>query len=207
MKQVISVRILGPSMSSDFGGFACYAYVIRDKEGHLLHEAFGLAEKANSQASIASSSIAAYTALIRALQWLIHHGYQDEIIIVKSSSKSVVSQLDEAYPSSHQVTESRMPKSVIPLHEKASRLKSKFYKISFESVKSKSGKQSSSDSNEDTADVEERKEIEELLVMAYVEAEEKIMRQNRMLVDQNSPFVTAAQLMKYDNNKKQVQTS
>jgi hypothetical protein len=197
MKDIISVRILGPSSNKDFGGFACYAYVIRDRQGNLLHESCGLTEKPNSQ-SPTSSSIAVYSALLRSLEWLIGHGYQDDIIIVKSSSKSLISQLDEAYQSPHQIVSSNMPKSIIPLYSKAMRLESKFYKLSFELVINSTSKGNNNNYDDDeAASIEESKEIEELLVLAYVEAEEKILKQNNMFAEQKSPFVTAAQLMKY----------
>src|SRR4029079_16901130 len=105
MKQVISVRILGPSLTNKFGGFACYAYVIRSNEGHLIHEACGLAENPDNPSSTtrsSSSSIATYSALIGALEWLIRHGYKDDIIIVKTGSKSLMSQLDDSGQSAYQ---------------------------------------------------------------------------------------------------------
>ncbi|HEX7031475.1 MAG TPA: reverse transcriptase-like protein [Nitrososphaera sp.] len=196
MKETISVRILGPSLAIRFGGFACYAYVIRNKEGHLLHEACGLAENPVNQLSSATSSVAIYTALVRGLEWLIQNGYKNDIIIVKTSSKSLISQLDGIYQSPQtpeNKKENNLPKSIVPLHAKALGLKSRFYKLSFELLA-----RNRNVSNGATTDIDdETKEIEELLVLAYVEAEEKIMKQVRILSEQKSPFVTAAQLMKY----------
>gem|GEM_PF-1446678 len=200
MKETISVSILGPSLNRKFGGFACYAFVIRNKEGHLLHEACGLAENPNSQSSPASSSVAIYTALVRALEWLIHNGYKKDIIIVKTASKSLISQLDGTYQSPHtsgNKKEDSLPKSIVPLYVKASRLIPRFYKLSFELLDRKGNAGSGATSDMDY----EAKEIEELLVLAYVEAEEKIMKQGRIVSEQKSPFVTAAQLMNYRNTQ------
>jgi ribonuclease HI len=203
LKEVLSVRILGPSLTNKFGGFACYAYVIRNKKGQLIHEACGLCEKPNAQ-SATSSNVAAYTALIRALEWLIRHGYKDDIIVVKASSKPLIFQLDEVYQSPHHTgderTDNSLPKSIIPFYLKALKLKSRFYKLSFELVESKEN-----NLVDDTIEAEERKEIEELLVMAYVDAEARIMKQNRIFPEQKSPFVTAAQLMKYRTTHLQAQ--
>ncbi|MEP0824350.1 MAG: ribonuclease H-like domain-containing protein [Nitrososphaera sp.] len=196
MKETISVRILGPSMHKQFGGFACHAYVIRNKEGHLLHEACGLAESPINHLPLASSNVATYTALVRALEWLIDNGYKKDIIIVKTSSKSLISQLDEIYQSpqtSGSRKESYLPKSVIPLYLETSRLISRFYKLSFELL----NRQGNADSGATADNDDETKEIEELLVLAYVEAEEKIMKQVRIVSEQKSPFLAAAQLMKY----------
>lgn len=195
MKETISIRILGPSLNKKFGGFAYYAYVIRNKEGYLLHEACGLAENPINQLSSASSNVAIYTALVRALDWLIRNGYKNDIIIVKTSSKSLISQLNEVYQSSHpsgNKKEDNLPKSIVPLYTNASKLKSRFYKLSFELLDSKGNA-----NNDTTTDIDDEiKEIEELLVLAYVKAKEKIMKQGWIVSEQKSPFVTAAQLMK-----------
>jgi ribonuclease HI len=167
-EEVISVRVLGRCLPKDFGSIACYAYIIRNKDGLLLHEACGLAAEPNSRSS--TNNVATYTALIKALEWLVRHVYTRDIIItVRSSSKYLVSQLDdEGYHSLGQV--SGMSKNIVPLHTKAMKLKSKFYKLSFELISS-SGRGNDDDDSVDVND----KEIEELAVLAYTEAKEKIL--------------------------------
>lgn len=201
MKEVITVSIIGPSLRRDFDGFACYAYIIRNKKGHLLHEACGLAEKPKIQSS--SGNIASYTALIRALEWLISHGYQKDIITIKSKSKPLVSQLDKVYQSPHQInTINNVPKSLVSLYIKATELISRFYKLSFELMDSSRRKGNNGYDEGDTAAEDmDSKEIEELLVLAYVEAKEKILRPDCSsnstggLIELDSPFVTAAQMI------------
>lgn len=189
-EEVISVRVLGRCLPKDFGSIACYTYIIRNKDGLLLHEACGLAAEPNSRSS--TNNVATYTALIKALEWLVRHVYTGNIIItVRSSSKYLVSQLDdEGYHSLGQV--SGMSKNIVPLHTKAMKLKSKFYKLSFELISS-SGRGNDDDDSVDMND----KEIEELTVLAYTEAKEKILRANS-IEEQKIPFVTAAQLMKHN---------
>jgi 3-oxoacyl-[acyl-carrier-protein] synthase III len=86
-----------------------------------------------------------------------------------------------------------MSKNIIPLHTKAMKLKSKFYKLSFELI---SGSGRGNDDDDDSVDMND-KEIEELAVLAYTEAKEKILRANS-IDEQKIPFVTAAQLMKHN---------
>jgi 3-oxoacyl-[acyl-carrier-protein] synthase III len=85
-----------------------------------------------------------------------------------------------------------MSKNIVPLHTKAMKLKSKFYKLSFELISS-SGRGNDDD---DSVDMN-NEEIEELAVLAYTEAKEKILRANS-IDEQKIPFVTAAQLMKHN---------
>lgn len=160
----------------------------------MLHEACRLAAEPNSRSS--TNNVATYTALIKALEWLVRHVYTGNIIItVRSSSKYLVSQLDDEgyYNSIGQVN--GMSKNIIPLHTKAMKLKSKFYKLSFELI-SGSGRGNDDDDNDDSVDMND-KEIEELAVLAYTEAKEKILRANS-IVEQKIPFVIAAQLMKHN---------
>src|SRR5919205_1674987 len=93
MKEIINVRFLGQCLPRNPGGIACYAYIIRAKEGHLLHEACGLAAETNSSSS--TNSIANYTALVKALEWLIKNQYTKDIIKVHGNSKLVISQIND----------------------------------------------------------------------------------------------------------------
>ena len=79
------------------------------------------------------------------------------------------------------------------------KLKSKFYKLSFELI---SGSGRGNDDNDDSVDMND-KEIEELAVLAYTEAKEKILRANS-IDEQKIPFVTAAQLMKQNREMEMI---
>jgi ribonuclease HI len=185
VKEVVSVRIYGRCLPKDFGGIACYAYIIRNKDGHLLHEACGIASEPNSQSSTNNNAI--YTALIKALEWLIGHGYEKDIITVKTSSKLLIAQLDESYHLHSQIP--KFSKNLIPLHKKAIKLKLRFNKLSLELISN--GKASKDD---DACTDLDSKEVEELAILAYLEAKESIFRENNN--GQKTHFVTAAQLMK-----------
>jgi ribonuclease HI len=191
MKEIVSVRFLGQCLPRNPGGIACYAYIIRDKEGHLLHEACGLAAEPNSSSS--TNSVASYTALIKALEWLIKKNYIDDIIKVYGNSKLVISQINDSEGDSN--NSNSISKNTLPLYAKVMKLKSKFYYISFELT-------NYSDNNHI-----DNKEVEELSVLAYVEAKTKILGQSRSSNNTNNSngkskqeqkeklFSTAAELM------------
>ena len=194
MKEVVTVRFLGQCLPRNPGGIACYAYIIRNKEGHLLHESCGLAADPNSQSS--TKSVTTYTALIKALEWLIKNGYSNDIIKVYGNSKLVISQINEgevAAIRSSSTNENNISKNTLPLFMKVMKLKSKFYYISFEL------------NNENDNRHIDDKEVEELSVLAYVEAKTKILKQSgsglNNINDKNRQelkkklFSTAAELM------------
>ncbi len=193
MKEVVTVRFLGQCLPRNPGGIACYAYIIRNKEGHLLHESCGLAADPNSPSS--TNSIATYTALIRALEWLIKNGYSNDIIKVYGNSKLVISQINEGEVAAIRsgTNENNISKNTLPLFMKVMKLKSKFYYISFEL------------NNENNNRHIDDKEVEELSVLAYVEAKTKILKQSgsglNNINDKNKQelkkklFSTAAELM------------
>ncbi len=193
MKEVVTVRFLGQCLPRNPGGIACYAYIIRNKEGHLLHESCGLAADPNSPSS--TNSIATYTALIRALEWLIKNGYSNDIIKVYGNSKLVISQINEGEVAAirSSTNENNISKNTLPLFVKVMKLKSKFYYISFEL------------NNENDNRHIDDKEVEELSVLAYVEAKTKILKQSgsglNNINDKNRQelkkklFSTAAELM------------
>ncbi len=185
MKELISTHILGQCLPKDFGGIGCYAYVIRNDGGHLLHESCGLAVDPSSQSS--TNNVASYTALIKALEWLVNHNYRNNIITVKSSSKYLISQLDESYHAPNLIH--RKPKNIVPLHKTAIKLKRKFYKLSFEFIDNDGNGIDSGQLERDS------KEVGELIVLAYLEARERILLGNNK--DDKTPFVTAARLMEH----------
>ena len=190
MKEIINVRFLGQCLPRNPGGIACYAYIIRAKEGHLLHEACGLAAETNS--SWSTNSIASYTALIKALEWLIKNHYTKNIIKVHGNSGLVISQINDAEVANNS-NRSTISKNILPLYTKVRKLNPKFYSISFDL-----GDQD--DNNKHMDD----KEIEELSMLAYVEAKTKILEQSRSSNNINYKkkqeqkkklFPTAAELM------------
>jgi ribonuclease HI len=193
MKEVVTVRFLGQCLPRNPGGIACYAYIIRNKEGHLLHESCGLAAEPNSPSS--TNSIANYTALIKALEWLIKNGYSNDIIKVYGNSKLIISQINEGEFAaiSSSSNKNNISKNTLPLYTKVMKLKSKFYYISFEL-----------NNESDNRHIDD-KEVEELSVLAYVEAKTKILKQSESglsnINDKNTQelkkklFSTAAELM------------
>src|ERR671914_185844 len=193
MKEVVTVRFLGQCLSRNPGGIACYAYIIRNKEGHLLHESCGLAVEPNSPSS--TNSVATYTALIRALEWLIKNGYRNDIIKVYGNSKLAISQIHEGGAAdSSSTNKNNISKNTLPLYTQVMKLKSKFYYISFEL-----------NSYNDNMHIDD-KEVEELSLLAYTEAKTKILQQSGSGPNNNSNnmkrqelkkklFSTAAELM------------
>jgi ribonuclease HI len=167
MKEIVSVRFLGRCLPRNPGGIACYACIIRHKEGHLLHEACGLAAQPNSTSS--TNSVASYTALMKALEWLIKNHYSNDIIKVYGNSKLVISQINDREVDSNYNNNNRISKSALPLYAKVMKLKSKFYYISFELTR---------DDDNNNKHIDD-KEIAELSVLAYVEAKTKILERSR----------------------------
>lgn len=191
MKEIVTVRFLGQCLPRSFGGIACYAYIIRNKEGHLLNESCGLAAEPNSPSS--TNSVATYTALIRALEWLIKNRYSNDIIKVYGNSKLVISQINDGEVAAISSNKNNISKNTLLLYTKVMKLKSKFYYISFEL-------------NNENGNVHiDDKEVEELSVLAYIEAKTKILQQsgsgsnnsnnkNRQELKRKL-FTTAAELM------------
>jgi ribonuclease HI len=191
MKEIVTVRFLGQCLPRNPRGIACYAYIIRNKEGHLLDESCGLAAEPNSPSS--TNSVATYTALIRALEWLIKNRYRNDIIKVYGNSKLVISQINDGETAISSSNKNNISKSTLSLYTKVMKMKAKFYYISFELI---------NDSNNRHID---DKEIEELSLLAYIEAKTKILEQSRSglnnSIDKNRQelkkklFSTAAELM------------
>ncbi len=190
MKEIVTVRFLGQCLPRNPGGIACYAYIIRNKEGHLLDESCGLAAEPNSPSS--TTSIASYIALIRALEWLIKKRYSDDIIKVYGNSKLVISQINEGGVAISS-NKKYVSKNTLPLYTKVMKLKSKFYYILFEL-----------NNDNDNRHLED-KEVQELSLLAYIEAKMKILQQSGSGLNNSNNkyrqelkkklFSTAAELM------------
>ncbi|HEX6378779.1 MAG TPA: reverse transcriptase-like protein, partial [Nitrososphaeraceae archaeon] len=189
--EVVTVRFLGHCLPRNPGGIACYAYIIRNKEGLLLHEFCGLAAEPNSPSS--TNSVANYSALMRALEWLIKNGYRNDIIKVYGNSKLVISQINDGGAAISNTNEVNISKNILPLYTRLMKLKSKFYYISFEL-----------NNDNDNRHIDD-KEVEELSVLAYVEAKTKILQQSGSRLNNSNDknrqeqkkklFSTAAELM------------
>jgi ribonuclease HI len=132
--------------------------------------------------------------LIRALEWLIKNGYSNDIIKVYGNSKLVISQINEGEVAAiRSSNKNNISKSTLPLYTKAMRLKSKFYYVSFEL------------NNDNDNTHSDDKEVEELSLLAYIEAKTKILKQSgsglNNINDKNRQelkkklFSTAAELM------------
>lgn len=164
MKEIVTVRFLGQCLPRNPRGIACYAYIIRNKEGHLLDESCGLAAEPNSPSS--TNSVATYTALIRALEWLIKNRYRNDIIKVYGNSKLVISQINDGETVISKNNKNNISKSTLSLYTKVMKMKAKIYYISFEL-----------NNDNDNRNIDD-KEVEELSVLAYVEAKTKILKQS-----------------------------
>ncbi len=195
MKEIVTVRFLGQCLPRNPGGIACYAYIIRNKEGLLLHESCGLAAEPNSPSS--TNSVANYTALIKALEWLIKNRYTKDIIKVYGNSKLVISQINdgEAFITNNK---DAISKNVLPLYTRVTKMKSKFYYISFELNR-----------DYDNRHMDD-KEVEELSLLAYIEGKTKILKQSGSVLNNSASkniqelkqklFSSAAELMMATGN-------
>jgi ribonuclease HI len=196
MKEIVTVRFLGQCLPRNPGGIACYAYIIRNKEGLLLHESCGLAAEPNSPSS--TNSVANYIALIKALEWLIKNRYTKDIIKVYGNSKLVISQINdgEAFITNNK---DAISKNVLPLYTRVTKMKSKFYYMSFELNRDY-------DNNRHMDD----KEVEELSLLAYIEGKTKILKQSGSVLNNSASkniqelkqklFSSAAELMMATGN-------
>jgi len=102
-------------------GVATYGFVIyldRKKIG----EGKGLA--AEPWSNQASNNVGEYTAMIKALEWLLSHGYADAEVLVRGDSQLSIRQMQGLYAV-------KAPR-IIPLYRKARRLVSKFRRVVFE---------------------------------------------------------------------------
>ncbi|AIC14403.1 ribonuclease HI [Nitrososphaera viennensis] len=116
---VVEVYFDGLCLPKNPGGIACYAYVIKEKGGRLLHSGSGVAAEPSAQST---NNVAEYTALIKALEWLDENGYTSHWVEVKGDSQLVVKQMNGEFRVKN--------KQIIPLFQKAALLRRKFRDIS-----------------------------------------------------------------------------
>jgi ribonuclease HI len=76
------------------GGISCYAFIVKS-DGKIIYSDYGVAGEPFSEDS--TNNVAEYTALAKALQWLLAHNYSTKKIEIKSDSQLVVNQLKGDY--------------------------------------------------------------------------------------------------------------
>ena len=104
-------------------GIATYGYVIY-KDSRKITEGYGLAAEPFSWKS--SNNVAEYTAMIKALQYLVENNYTKERVIVRGDSQLTIRQMQDIY----EVRAER----IIPLYNKAQWLVKNFSNLRFEWV-------------------------------------------------------------------------
>ena len=115
---MIQVNIDGLCQPINPGGIACYAFIIK-KNGTTIHSGYGVAGEPFSKDS--TNNVAEYTALAKALEWLVANNLVSEKVEIKSDSKLVVNQLAGIYKVKG--------KRIIPLYKQVLLLKTKFSDI------------------------------------------------------------------------------
>jgi len=100
------------------GGISCYAFIVKS-DGRIIYCDYGIAGEPFSDDS--TNNVAEYTALAKALQWLLAHNYGTKKIEIKSDSQLVVNQLKGDY----RVKARR----IMPLYKEVLFLRSKFQDI------------------------------------------------------------------------------
>ncbi|MDQ3947499.1 MAG: ribonuclease HI family protein [Thermoproteota archaeon] len=100
------------------GGISCYAFVVKSG-GRTIYTDYGVAGEPFSEDS--TNNVAEYTALVKALQWLLENNLGSSKIEVKSDSKLIVNQLTGDYKVK--------ARRIISLYKQVLLLKSKFQDI------------------------------------------------------------------------------
>jgi len=100
------------------GGTACYGWVAY-RDGEKLGEGCGVVCSGPG----ATNNVAEYTAVIRALEWLLGRGLKDEDVEVRSDSQLCMFQLNGVYAV-------RSPR-ILPLYEEAVSLARRFRRVRF----------------------------------------------------------------------------
>lgn len=77
------------------GGVAAYGFVVY-RDGERLHAGRGVAG-AGYLGSEATNNVAEYTALVKALEWLVENGFAGEELVVRGDSQLVIKQLKGEY--------------------------------------------------------------------------------------------------------------
>jgi ribonuclease HI len=129
----IQVYFDGLCQPTNPGGTACFAFIVKNEQGNTIHSKYGLAAR-NS-----TNIVAEYTAIIKALEWLIANNYQNESIVIKGDSQLVIQQIKRNFKvKAH---------NIIPLYRHAMSLISKFKHIQFELIPREQNKEADRLSN------------------------------------------------------------
>lgn len=100
------------------GGISCYAFIVKS-DGRIIHSDYGVAVKPFSEDS--TNNVAEYTALAKALQWLLANNFSSNRVEIKSDSQLVVNQLTGDYKVK--------ARRILPLYKQVLFLKAKFQNI------------------------------------------------------------------------------
>lgn len=100
------------------GGISCYAFIVKS-DGRIVHSDYGVAAKPFSEES--TNNVAEYTALAKALQWLLANNFNSQKVEVKSDSQLVVNQLTGDYKVK--------ARRILPLFKQVLFLRTKFQDI------------------------------------------------------------------------------
>lgn len=100
------------------GGISCYAFIVKS-DGGIIHSDYGVAAKPFSEES--TNNVAEYTALAKALQWLLANNFNSKKVEIKSDSQLVVNQLTGDYKVK--------ARRILPLFKQVLFLKTKFQDI------------------------------------------------------------------------------
>jgi ribonuclease HI len=97
------------------GGIACYAFVVKS-DGKTIYSEYGVVGEPFSNES--TNNVAEYTALVKALEWLIANNHIADKVEIKSDSQLIVNHLSGNYKVK--------AKRITPLYQRVILLKSKF---------------------------------------------------------------------------------
>jgi ribonuclease HI len=100
------------------GGISCFAFIVKSDE-RIIHSDYGVAAKPFSEES--TNNVAEYTALAKALQWLLANNFNSNKVEIKSDSQLVVNQLTGDYKVK--------ARRILPLFKHVLFLKTKFQDI------------------------------------------------------------------------------
>jgi ribonuclease HI len=132
-RKTIQVYFDGLCQPCNPGGTACFAFIVKNEQGNTIYNEYGLA------AHNSTNNVAEYTAIIKALEWLITNNYQNESIVIKGDSQLVIQQIKRNFKvKAH---------NIIPLYLDAISLISKFKHIQFELIPREQNKEADRLSN------------------------------------------------------------
>ena len=100
------------------GGISCYAFIVKS-DGRIIHSDYGVVGEPFSKDS--TNNVAEYTALAKALQWLLANDFSSSKVEIKSDSQLVVNQITGDYKVK--------ARRILPLYKQVLLLKTKFQNI------------------------------------------------------------------------------